>query len=132
MSDRPYTAAFRTAGVADAGLETYDHTKLSAINVCPTWGVLRYQMHKRMPSEGRAIALEAGSAMHEVFSFIRLASLMKQKQDEGQSQNFLGLMWNHHGRRLFGAERLDHIYTSIQDADDTLDVCKRGAIAVLD
>jgi hypothetical protein len=49
-------ANFRLATEQDAELETYDHTKLSAINTCPTWGILRYTMHKQMPSTGRALA----------------------------------------------------------------------------
>ena len=43
----------------------YDHTKLSAINTCPTWGILRYTMHKTMGGSSRAMALEAGGAAHE-------------------------------------------------------------------
>ena len=48
-------AEFRLATEQDADLETYDHTKLSALNICPTWGVLRYGMHKKMSADGRAV-----------------------------------------------------------------------------
>jgi hypothetical protein len=113
----------------DMHLETYDHTKLSAVNTCPTWGILRYQMHKRMPGDGRAMALEAGSAMHECFSFIRLVTLMNQFDDRPTFQNTL---WQHHGGRLFGGERLAQISEEIKDASDIVDVAKRGSIAVLD
>ena len=61
--------------VADRSLEAFDNTKWSAINTCPTWGITRYQMHLRMPGGGRALALEAGHALHEVFAFVRLATL---------------------------------------------------------
>ena len=122
-------AKFRLATEQDADLETYDHTKLSAVNTCPTWGVLRYQMHKRMPGSGRALALEAGSAMHECFSFIRLVSLIEQHSGRPEFQDQL---WHFHGTRLFGHERLEQIDHQIQDGSDVIDVAKRGSIAVLD
>lgn len=125
-------AEFRLATQDDAHLETYDHTKLSAINTCPTWGITRYQMHKRMPSEGRAMALEAGTAMHQVFAFIRLVTLMNQLEDSDKPEELVRSVWKHHGKRLFGAERLEEIHGQIKNAEDIVDVCKRGAIAVLD
>jgi hypothetical protein len=59
---------------ADMHLPAYDNTKLVAINTCPTWGILRYSMHKTMSAPGvtRAMALEMGSAAHEVFAAVRL------------------------------------------------------------
>ena len=76
-----HIATFGMATEADAWLPTYDHTKLSAINTCPTWGIVRYDMHLRMPGQGRALALEAGTAMHECFAFIRLVTLLQQHDD---------------------------------------------------
>lgn len=122
-------ARFRMATTDDMGLDTYDHTKLSAINTCPTWGILRYEMHKRMPQSGRALALEAGSAMHECFAFIRLVTLIKQHEGDYDFQDGL---WHCHGARLFGKDRLEHIDQSIQDASDVVEIAKRGSIAVLD
>jgi hypothetical protein len=122
-------ASFRLATEQDTHLETYDHTKLSAINTCPTWGVLRYGMHKRMPSTARALALEAGHAMHECFAFIRLCSLINQHPEKPEFQD---QVWHYHGVRLFGEERLQHIDGVIQDATDVSDVAKRGCVAVLD
>jgi len=118
----------RQATQEDSQYETYDHTKLSAINTCPTWGILRYVMHKRMGEAGRAMALEAGSAMHECFSYIRLISLMNQYNHDEEFQDNL---WLHHGGRLFG-DRLSVIGDAIADAADLMDVAKRGSIAVLD
>lgn len=123
------TATFRQATEQDADLETYDHTKLSAINTCPTWGILRYAMHKRMPSAGRALALEAGTAMHECFAFVRLVALMNQYDGRPEFQDKL---WYYHGTRLFGAERLSLIDQSIQEATDIVDVAKRGSVTLLD
>jgi hypothetical protein len=123
-------AEFRLATEQDADLETYDFTKLSAINTCPTYGILRYQMHRKMSVEGRNMALEAGSAMHEAFSFVRLVSLCDQFST--RDEYFQSALWNYHGTRLFGHERLGHIDTVIQEAGDLIDVAKRGCIAVLD
>ena len=64
----------RMATDEDKDLPAYDHTKLSAVNTCPTWGILRYILHKRMPNSTRAMALEAGSASHEGFAAVRLYS----------------------------------------------------------
>jgi hypothetical protein len=46
MHPNDYTCECRMATDADLALEAFDHTKLAAINTCPTWGILRYQMHK--------------------------------------------------------------------------------------
>lgn len=132
VTSHEYTATFRMATEDDTHLEAYDHTKLSAINTCPTWGILRYAMHKRMPGGGRALALEAGSAMHEVFAFVRLATLANTYEDSGRDQQFIEQVWSHNGMRLFGASRLDTIREAISSATDIADVAKRGAIAVLD
>lgn len=122
-------ASFRLATEQDTHLETYDHTKLSAINTCPTWGVLRYSMHKKMSTDGRALALECGHAMHECFAFVRLVSLCEQHKDRHKFQEKL---WYYHGTRLFGQARLEEIDRVIQQADDIAEVAKRGCIAVLD
>jgi hypothetical protein len=131
--DTEYDAAFRMATDSDNHLETYDHTKLSAVNTCPTWGILRYQMHRAMPSTGRSMALEAGTAMHEVFALVRLYSLILQcREVHGLSPNTIDQLWHYHGTRLFGLERLEHIVKQTNHATDVVEQCKMGAIAVLD
>lgn len=55
---------------------TFDNTKLVALNTCPTWGIVRYELHKRFPGSRREMALEAGGAAHEAYSAIRLADLI--------------------------------------------------------
>ena len=123
------TASFRIATNEDSHLPTYDHTKLSAINTCPVWGILRYQMHRQMPSGGRAMALEAGSAMHECFSYVRLVSLMHKYDGLPEYQDKL---WTYHGSRLFGKDRLEYITHVTSDATDVMDVAKSGSLAVLE
>lgn len=53
----------------------YDATALTALNTCPTWGLVTYVLHRRFSGCGRALALEAGSALHECFSAVRLWQL---------------------------------------------------------
>lgn len=63
---------FRVATPEDKHLPTYDHTKIAAVFTCPTWGVIRYGHNKVYAPGARAMALEAGQAMHEVFAAVRL------------------------------------------------------------
>ena len=64
-----------------ATLEPFSNSKIVAIDQCPTWGTVRYGHHKGYDTEARAMALEAGSAMHEVFSAVRVWQLARmQKQ----------------------------------------------------
>ena len=42
------------------GLVCYDFTKLTAINTCPTFGVLRYALHRTESSSTRSMAIDAG------------------------------------------------------------------------
>jgi hypothetical protein len=94
---------------------------------------MRYQMHKRMPSTGRAMALECGSAMHEVFAFVRVASLVQQSHAT-HDRDFVRDRYWFHASRLFGVERADAILSAMNgaDNDDIVGAAKRGAICVLD
>ncbi len=78
------------------GINAYDNTRLVAINTCPVWGAVRYGLGLAMPSRSRAMALEAGSACHEVFAAARLWNVYKQ----GLTDHY-----HHHGHRLFGVDR---------------------------
>lgn len=100
----------RLATPEDAHLPTFDNTKLTAINTCPVWGVLRYHMHKKMPGESRAMALEAGGAMHDVFAAIRLLEVLeKQKLPEH---------FDFHGERLFGKARWENMKFYLDAEED--------------
>lgn len=96
-------------GSPDLLLDVYDNTKLTAINTCPTWGLVRYDMHKAMPGAGRAMALEAGSASHEVYAAARLLRLWEMDHP-------FHYAW--HGARLFGAERWEEMQTFFDDDAD--------------
>jgi hypothetical protein len=101
----------RMATDEDANLPAYDHTKLSAINTCPTWGILRYSMHKRMPGSARSMALEAGGASHEAFAAVRMyqyeAFQCKNKIQRANAEK--------HGTRLFGNDRYQDIRDTFSD-----------------
>lgn len=56
-------------------LQWFDNTRLTAIATCPRWGLIRYMENKAMSLNGRAMALEAGSACHEFFAAVRLYQL---------------------------------------------------------
>jgi hypothetical protein len=73
---------------------------------------------------------EAGSAIMNVSYVVRLATLCQQHEDK--SAEFQSALWNYHGTRLFGHERIGHLDSVIQEASDIVEVCKRGCIAVLD
>ena len=67
----------RLATEEDDHLDWIDHTKGSAINTCPMWGMVRYVEGKTPTAEGRNLALETGSVCHEVFAAARYASLFE-------------------------------------------------------
>lgn len=77
-------------------LPTFDNTKLNAIATCPTDGLMRYEKHKIAHEPSRSMALEAGSACHEVFAACRLLQLGKRS----------GAHLTMEGERLFGKDRL--------------------------
>ncbi len=102
------------------GINGYDNTRLVAINTCPVWGAVRYGLGLAMPSRSRAMALEAGSACHEVFAAARLWNLQKQ----GLVEHFA-----HHMLRLFGRDRMEkmtevlHKFTNDDDRTQMLNFC---------
>lgn len=118
----------RMATDEDKHLPTYDHTKLSAINTCPTWGILRYTHHKKMPGSSRAMALDAGSAAHEAFSAVRLYQYEKfQCTNSTQRGNA-----RFHANRLFGKERSERIYNVLSDTATHRTNCINFALETLE
>lgn len=118
----------RMATPEDAHIEAYDNTKLVAINTCPTWGVLRYQMHKTFSNSGRSMPLEAGSAMHELFAAVRLWQLWKYDynvetpyffREEDPAPHLIMV----HGKRLFGQDRFEGMLDMINPNEDERTNC---------
>lgn len=112
----------RMATEEDAHLPTFDNTKLVAINTCPTWGIVRYVMHKTT-SNGRAMALEAGGACHDVFAALRLYQLAYHDPDNeisplyGMRERAMELFM-FHGERLFPDGRFDLMYQAFDGDED--------------
>jgi hypothetical protein len=93
----------------EQGVQFYDYTKLTAANTCPTWGVLRYGLHRTeipLSTGGRNLAVECGSACHDFFAAIRWWAL--RERDIG------AYTWlNAH----FGTERSVSMLEVPQDSD---------------
>lgn len=74
----------------------YSHSIVEAVLTCPRWGITRYIQGLYFPTVQRAMALEAGSAMHDVFAAVRLWQLFRK---QGFEEHFFA-----HGPRLFDKE----------------------------
>jgi hypothetical protein len=98
----------RLATEADKDLMWIDHTKGSAINTCPMWGMVRYIMGKTPTAEGRNLALETGSVCHDVFAASRYASLF-----DGD----FGDLARQSAEKHFGPSRYNQMYSAYQAAE---------------
>lgn len=106
-------------GPALEQLPSFDNTKLVAINTCPLWGIVRYTHHKSMGGMGRAMALEAGAAAHEVFAAHRLYSF----REYGASfydvpQERIEAAFDENGRRIFGERRFREMLDAVDERED--------------
>lgn len=90
--------SLRLATAADQHLPYYSHSIMEAIATCPKWGIIRYRHRKYYRSNYRAMALEAGSIMHDVFAAFRLWQLLRHQN--------LPEHFEFHGKRLFGSNRM--------------------------
>lgn len=106
----------RMATDADNHLPSFDYTKLTALNTCPRWGLVRYDQHKVMPGEGRAMPLELGSAAHDCFAAVRLYELLVHGPsiygDEVLTAAYA------HGKKLFGADRFLEMMKFLNSNED--------------
>lgn len=102
-----------------SALPTFDNTKLVAINTCPLWGIVRYTHHKSMGGMGRAMALEAGGAAHEVFAAHRLYSFMEYGATfYGCTEDSVARAYVHGGTRIFGAQRFGEMCDAVDPRED--------------
>lgn len=93
-----------------ADIFALDYTKLNAVSTCPTWGIVRYIRSLAFNSSNRVMALDAGSAAHEAYAACRLWQL-------GRVDGHMDHM-EHHGRRLFGADRWQSMRLAAVPAED--------------
>jgi hypothetical protein len=106
------------------GAAMYDYTKLTAVNTCPTWGVVRYALHKTeipMMEGGRNLAIECGKACHDYFAALRMWTLIHpwnaiaKNLDMPTSEKVPEL--SAYGEKLFGKVRWESMLDVSQDSD---------------
>lgn len=98
-------------------LPMFSHSIVEGILTCPVWGIIRYVKNLYYPINRRQLPLEAGSTMHEVFAAVRLWQLLRIQNLPDHFQ--------HHGKRLFGADRLASSFKPILDnpRDELINFC---------
>jgi len=100
----------------DLHLPYFSHSIIEAIATCPKWGLIRYKERKYFRNSSRAMALEAGSAMHDVFAALRLWQILRLQN--------LPEHFKHHGIRLFGEGRFETTWRERSDKrDEALAFC---------
>jgi hypothetical protein len=121
----------RLATQADNTLPWVDYSTLTAINMCPRWGMINSFLGKRPRlSATRNTALEAGKAMHDVFAAIRMFELY-------HAQPSLIVLKDHelfhlHGKALFTSERWGEFCEIMLRKDDYKTVLTQAALYMLE
>ena len=98
-------------------LHPYSNSRLTAMNQCPTWGVVSAQ--KRYPSSARSMALEAGALMHEIFAATRIWQLHRRQR--------LPLHATAVAQRLFGSAKTEPSYFDQQFDTNRWHKCWRAS-----
>lgn len=113
-------------------LPTFDNTKLVAINTCPLWGIVRYTHHKTFSGVGRAMALEAGGAAHEVFAAHRLFSFGEHAEKfYGVDTGTVERSFRSHGERIFGKSRFEEMVNAVDPDEDERTRCQQFSLTAL-
>lgn len=117
-------------------LERFDFTKLSSINTCPTFGILRYGRHKiwQHDYEKRIMPLEAGSACHEVFAAARMfdAGEYGHRAYGVHLTDQINTLVHNRAYALFGEERADRMFAEYLAPEDERTRLLRGALYILE
>jgi len=107
---------FRLSTADDQHLPYLSHSIMEAILTCPKWGLIRYRDRKYFKASYRALALEAGSAMHEVFAALRLWQILRLQK--------LPDHFKYHSERLFGVDRAEACFRAKKDhRDEAMSFC---------
>lgn len=102
-------------------LRAFSNSRLESISECPTFGVVHSQ--RQYPQHGRALALEAGEAMHQFFAAMRLWQLeYVQKLPEHAKSA---------GHRIFGKDRFDTLRKEMLAGKTQIDQIAYGAHYIL-
>jgi hypothetical protein len=84
-------------------MRVFSNSRLEDVSECPTYGVVHAQ--KQYPQHARALALEAGEAMHQVFAGLRCWQLeaIQKLPDHAEAA----------GERVFGEGRWHEIWPKV-------------------
>jgi hypothetical protein len=98
-------------------MRAYSHSRITDIATCPTWGVVHAQKQYKMTR--RAMALEAGALMHQMFAAVRIWQLehVQGLPDHAKAT----------AQRLFGLSRWKQI-ERIQSEIDTREGLARSCL----
>ena len=114
-------------------LHAFDFTKMSAVNTCPTWGVIRYGHHKVFNTTSRAMALEAGSACHEVFAAARCFDLLANSRAAYPNiePSTIRSLVEFRATELFGKTRAKEFFSEYDSTEDERTRILRSGLAIL-
>lgn len=115
-------------------IPVFDFTKLSAINTCPTWGIIRYGLHKTVSASSRAMALEAGEACHQVFAAVRLIDILRNLHmySDHHSPNVLRDAVFSRSTELFGKNRTKQFFDILSEPDDERTLAIKAGLHILE
>lgn len=115
-------------------IDTFDFTKMSAVNTCPTWGITRYGHHKVFNTNSRAMALEAGSACHEVFAAARCFDAIAYGSAAYKDTSPGDIRRVVEGRAItmFGADRARDMFREFDSTEDERTRILRGGLSILE
>lgn len=115
-----------------AGTKMYDYSALTAIDTCPTYGVLRYGLHRTdipLTTGGRSMAIEAGKACHDYYAALRMWTIAGNQV--GLDNGTWHTRWLQHGEKLFGPARWNSILQQPQDTGNPVNNATLFALEAL-
>jgi hypothetical protein len=129
VSSKVKSVSVRLATEEEANtLHRYTNSSLIAMNTCPTWAIVKDQMRLGYENTGRAMALEAGAAMHEMFAAVRLWQLWRYDSVDCVDREGLILF---HGKRLFGEDRFQDMMDLVGTGEDDRTLCLNFCLQAL-
>src|SRR5579864_9030278 len=102
-------------------LRAFSNSRLESISECPTFGVIH--MQRQYPQHARAMALEAGEAMHQYFAAMRCWQLHKLQGLPEHAQLT--------GERIFGADRWADVWKRTLKQSGDIEQLGQLAVEVL-
>lgn len=109
-----------------ATLPWIDYSGLTALNTCPRWGLIHSVHGKRFGTVDRAMALEAGTAMHDMFAAVRMFELMDSQMQtinlcSGEKDRVIPRYIYEHGAKLFTSSMYEDRWNEAMQIFDSPD-----------